>query len=516
MTLKKEQYAAFEDVVGAENISSDPAILDAYARRSCIMGGPDNFMPRYEAVVLPQGTREVQAIVRLCNRFKLQFKASSTNWGPYNDATGPRVIKLDLRRMNRILEINEKNMYAVVEPYVVSAQLQAELMKRGLNCNVNGAGGQTSALVIAAHEGIGHMSQHASYGERNQLALEWVTPDGEVIRMGSLGATGEWFCGDGPGPSLRGVARGNVVPLGGLGVYTRAATKVYHWPGPPSMPIEGVSPHYKPTHGMPPNFLVRFLSFPTEDKRLEAVTKVGEAELGFTLMGFNTGMIAANMATSNEEEMKNYEEFKKFETGPSFFLIVAGNSHSDFEYKKRVLEQILIETGGKSFKLMEDPEVGAGFLWRCIRITASIRETCRATGVFGGEVFGTDAYSVQSNFIQDSIEAKSRLIQQGLILADSTIPFTTSLEHGQFGHSEVLIRYTPSPETMKGLGEFIDRANQNALKGHFGLPHHVFGDVFHDMFGPQISNYHLWLRKIKKTFDPNGASESSTYISAKE
>jgi len=71
--------------------------------------------------------------------------------------------------MNRILEINEKNMYAVVEPYVISAQLQAELWKRGLNCNVNGAGSQTSSLVIAAHEGIGHMGQHASYGKETSL-----------------------------------------------------------------------------------------------------------------------------------------------------------------------------------------------------------------------------------------------------------------------------------------------------------------------------------------------------------
>jgi hypothetical protein len=38
----------------------------------------------------------------------------------------------------------------------------------------------------------------------------------------------------------------------------------------------------------------------------------------------------------------------------------------------------------------------------------------------------------------------------------------------------------------------------------------------HDMFGPSASNYHLWLRKIKKAFDPNGVSESSGYITAKE
>jgi len=82
--------------------------------------------------------------------------------------------------------------------------------------------------------------------------------------------------------------------------------------------------------------------------RKEAVTRIGETEIGFVLMGFNTGMIAANMATSNEEDQKNWQRLSKWETGPSFFLVMAGNSPSDFEYKKKVLAKILEETGGKS------------------------------------------------------------------------------------------------------------------------------------------------------------------------
>ena len=154
MAIKKEQYKAFEDILGVENISADPVILDSYAWRSGQVAGPDKFKPRFEAITLPQSTEEVQAIVKLCNKFKLRFKATSTGWGVYCDPTTPGVIRIDLKRMNRILEINEKNMYAVVEPGVIHAQLQAELMKRGMNCNVNGAGGITSALPLAAHEGI--------------------------------------------------------------------------------------------------------------------------------------------------------------------------------------------------------------------------------------------------------------------------------------------------------------------------------------------------------------------------
>jgi len=49
--------------------------------------------------------------------------------------------------MNHIIEINEKNMYAVVEPYVISAELQAETFKRGLHFCVKGAGTNCAAML---------------------------------------------------------------------------------------------------------------------------------------------------------------------------------------------------------------------------------------------------------------------------------------------------------------------------------------------------------------------------------
>ena len=70
--LIRELYKALEDVVGPENITETPVILNSYAQRG---------RPRFEAVTLPRTTEEVQAIVRLCNRFGVQFKASSSGWG---------------------------------------------------------------------------------------------------------------------------------------------------------------------------------------------------------------------------------------------------------------------------------------------------------------------------------------------------------------------------------------------------------------------------------------------------
>ncbi len=507
MALEREVYQALEDIVGPENISEAPVIMGSYAQRG---------RPRFEAVTLPQNTAEVQAIVRLCNRFKIQFKASSSGWGAYGDAGGPGVVKLDLRRMNRIIEINEKNMYVVVEPYVICAQLQAELMKRGLNCNITGAGSNCSALPLAAHQGIGHLSVSGSYGERNQLALEWVTPDGEIVRAGSLGSLGQWWCGDGPGPSLRGIIRGNVMPLGGLGVYTRAAQKIYHWPGPPTFPIEGVSPYYHPSQ-IPPGFMIRYISFPSPEKLNLAAYKVGEAEIGFIFMGFNPAMVSANMATNNNEDLAYMRQFTGLVQGPGFLIIMAGNSPSDTAYKKKVLQQIMDDYDGKPLEPVEDPENAGGFMWRLIRVTSSIREVARATGIFAGEVGGTDVFNLMHQYILRSSPLKQRLINEGRLHADGTDPFVQSVEHGHAGHAELLIRFNKQdPDAMKVMAEVSKFANKTAIEGHFGVPGHVWGDAAHDQYGPHTSNYHLWLRKIKKTFDPNAASESTNYVTAKD
>jgi glycolate oxidase len=507
MALKRELYQALEDVVGPENISESPVILGSYAQRG---------RPRFEAVTLPDTTGEVQAIVRLCNRFGVQFKASSSGWGAYGDAGGPGVVKLDLRRMNRILEINEKNMYVVVEPYVIFAQLQAELMKRGLNCNITGAGSNCSALPLAAHQGIGHLSISGSYGERNQLALEWVTPEGDIVRAGSLGSVGQWWCGDGPGPSLRGIIRGNVMPLGGLGVYTRAAQKIYHWPGPATFPIEGVSPRYKPGW-IPPGFIIRYISFPSPEKLNLAAQKVGEAEIGLILMGFNPAMMSANIATNNNEDLAYMKQFTDAVQGPGFLIIMAGNSPNDTEYKKKALQQIADEYDGKPLEAVEDPENAGGFMWRFIRVTSSIRETCRASGVFAGEVGGTDVFYLMHQYILRSSPFKQQLVNEGRLLDDGTDPFVQSVEHGHAGHAELLIRFNrKDPRAATAPMEVGAFANKTAIEGHFGVPGHVWGDAAHDQYGPPASDYHLWLRKFKKTFDPNGASESTNYITVKD
>jgi glycolate oxidase len=485
MAIKKDIYKAFEDVVGPENICDDPAIMPAYHSADLA------------AVVLPKDTAEVQAIVKLCNKFKMPFRPVCTGW------TGmfPKgILYLDLRRMNRIIEINEKNMYAVVEPYVISAQLQAELMKRGLNFCIKGAGTNCSALL----RGHGHMDQTTSGDDRNHLAIEWVTPQGDIVRSGSLGSSDEWFCGDGPGPSIRAILTSAVPPGVTPGVFTKAAVKLYHWPGPSSFPVVGKSPKYILSE-IPANLMARYYSFPSVEKMWQAEIALGEAEICYELMGFNAAMVACNITTCNEEEEVVFEKMNKEVQGPGFFVIIAGNSAVDFAYKKKVLEHIIKEAGGKSLKMVEDPEVEGILLCQCIRISASIRETFRAGGAFNSiPIMGQRDLTIR--WAIGAGKAKEPLIKKGYIVDDGGAFFGWGVEQGHLGKTEIFCKFDPqNEEAKKAVETWQKEQTERAFKERYFAM--TMGPQ--DEIGPALSNYHLWWQKLMKELDPNGVTPES-------
>jgi glycolate oxidase len=482
MALSKEIYKAFEDIVGPQYICDDPAIMPAYHQT------------KFAAVILPKNTAEVQAIVKLCNKHKLVFRAVCTGW---SGMFFPDVIYLDLRRMNRIIEINEKNMYAVVEPYVITAQLQAELFKRGFHMNLKGAGANCTAML----RGHGHLDQTTSGDDRNHLAIEWVTPEGNIVHSGSLGSTDEWFSGDGPGPSLRSILTSAVPPGVTPGVFTKAAIKIYHWPGPTKFPLQGTSPNYTLSEKLP-NFMARYYSFPSVEKMWQAEIKLGENEICFELMGFNISMVAANIATCNEDDEKIFKKLSKEIIGPGFFVIIAGNSTSDFEYKKKVLAQIVSEAGGQSLKSAEDPRIEGILLFQCIRISASIRETFRAGGAFSSiPVMGQRDLTIR--WAVGAGKAKMPLIEKGLIVDDGGGFFGWGVEQGHLGKTEIFCKFDPSnPKAKAGVDNWSLEQSKRAFAERY------FANTMRplDEIGPDMSNFHVWWRKVTKALDPNNVS----------
>src|SRR4030043_1184450 len=474
MSLDKSIYRAFEDVVGAEYICNDPVIMPSY------------YSTEFAAVILPGNPAEVQAVVKLCNKHKLQFRPICTGW------TGmfPKdIILLDLRRMNRIIEINEKNMYAVVEPYVISAQLQAELMKRGLHFNLKGAGTNCTAML----RGHGHLDQTTSGDDRNHLAIEWVTPEGNIVRSGSLGSSNEWFSGDGPGPSIRSILTSAVPPGVTPGVFTKAAVKLYHWTGPSVYDIKGISPNYH-LEEIPPNMMARYYSFPSVEKMWQGELKIGENEIAFELMGFNVSMVAANITTSNEEEEETFKRLNKAVQGPGFLVIIAGNSAADFEYKKRVLQQIISEADGRSLKSVEDPKIEGILVCQCIRISASIRETFRAGGAFNSiPIMGQRDLTIK--WAIGAGKAKEPLIKKGYIVDDGGAFFGWGVEQGHLGKTEIFCKFDPQNAVAKKAVEGWQK-EQTAR----AFTERYFASTMGPQteIGPALGNYHFWGKRPGK------------------
>lgn len=245
MDLTKEAYQALEDIVGPEYISQDPAIRDTYNQ---VWGNKlvfdSKFSNRPAAIVLPGSTEEVQAIVRACNRYKISFKPFSSGFEIVSTAlVSENSIILDLKRMDKIVEIDTKNMYAVVEPYVSVFRLQLELAKHGLFLGPISAGPEAGVIASSCcHFGSGNTQVFTGGLGRNVLGCEWVLPTGEVFRMGSAEAGSGWFSADGPGFGLRGILRGHSGANGGHGVITKASHKLYPWYGPSEWELAGSPP----------------------------------------------------------------------------------------------------------------------------------------------------------------------------------------------------------------------------------------------------------------------------------
>lgn len=363
MPISDEAYAALEDIVGKENVSRNPAIMDGYAFQwlaDLVRPGLSHFMPRPVAAVMPGSTEEVQAVVRLANKYKIKVKPHGTGWyhwaAPIYDDKD--TMQLDMRRMNDI-EIDEKNGVAIVGPYVIHAQLHAEAIKRGWTCTIIGAGCSCSVVAAAcAFAGMGPAGFWMGGHSENLLGMEWVTPSGEIVRNGSFGSGAGHVCSEGPGPSVRGVMRGSVGQRGGLGVFTKCSIKLAHWPGRTDWPVTGTVPAYRLP--VDETFRVYTVAMPSWDAWADAYYKIYDNELGFifhrqfNLAGADLAAAFWMMYNDPTKQLSDVPAILKEpgvaelteEMRISFQIVLAGRSKGDIELQDQILDDILAEVGG--------------------------------------------------------------------------------------------------------------------------------------------------------------------------
>ncbi len=120
--------------------------------------------------MLPNGTMETQAVIKICNRYKIPFiPVGSNQWSLTGSPNRPHTVIIDCKRMGKIHEIDEKNMYAVIEPLCTLAQMQAEAYKRGLYIGSPEASATASAIGGHVFQGMWGVGYRLGVAYRNIL-----------------------------------------------------------------------------------------------------------------------------------------------------------------------------------------------------------------------------------------------------------------------------------------------------------------------------------------------------------
>lgn len=543
MALMKNVYQALEDIVGPGNITEDPAIMYSYAFQymaELISSDGSRYLKPPAVVILPGTAEEVQRLVKICNKYKVKYKAHSTGWVPQASAVVDNLLQVDLRRMNRILEIDEKNMFAIVEPYANGAQIQAEAMKVGLNGHMIGAGASCSPLASAtSFAGHGPDSIFMGNSSENLLALEWVMPTGDICRTGSLGSGAGWFYGEGPGPSIRGIVRGYHGAMGELGIFTKCALKLSAWPGPASLPVEGTVPaYYSP---LPENFKAYTLAFPTWQAYADAYYKIWESEIAysahrqFNMLGDDLSPAFFMMYTDPTKTLDDLDEFVKTpemqklaeEMRRSFQIILAGMTPRDIEYKEKALDQILTETGGKKVDVMSDPLMERFTLLNLIRLGHK-----NLNSVYSGSFLGTFCQKGPPDFMIKYVPVAEELVkryQEAGKFVDCGNDVMMGCVSGWGANSysvlEQFVLYDPhDKESLQGCVDYCYDATKAAID--HGWPPGMEAAVTDGRNSEEVRQAAYakapqpmvfeFQRKIKEALDPNNTGQDVFYHRFKE
>jgi glycolate oxidase len=167
-------------IVGPEFVLTDDASRAAYGADALKRGHPA------DVVVKPANTAEVSAVAALCSETRTPLVPRGGGTGYTGGAVPVRGgVVLSLERLNRILEIDELNLLAVVEPNVITGDLQDAVERVGLFYPPDPASLRQSAIGGNVAECAGG-PRAFKYGVTKQyvLGLEAVLADGRVIRTG--------------------------------------------------------------------------------------------------------------------------------------------------------------------------------------------------------------------------------------------------------------------------------------------------------------------------------------------
>lgn len=168
-------------------MASDRVLVDAENLRRCASDETEDFVFMPEVVLQPISTAEVSAILQFCNTHKIAVTPRGAGTGLSGGCLPVQGgVVLDMKRMNRILEIDTENCQITTEPGVITEDLMQAVKKENLfypvdpsskgSCFIGGNVAENSGGTRAVKYGV--VKDYV-------LNLEVVLPNGEVMWTGA-------------------------------------------------------------------------------------------------------------------------------------------------------------------------------------------------------------------------------------------------------------------------------------------------------------------------------------------
>ncbi|MBA3901283.1 MAG: FAD-binding protein [Bacteroidetes bacterium] len=180
--MSSSVLAQFKAIVGDANALADKESYDKYGHDET-----EDFLFYPEVVLIPSNSAEISAILKICNAENIPVTARGAGTGLSGGALPVMGgVLLSMERFNKIIEIDERNLQAVVEPGVITQVFQEAVAAKGLFYPPDPSSRGSCFLG-------GNLSQNAGgpkavkYGVTRDyvLALEVVLADGEIINTGA-------------------------------------------------------------------------------------------------------------------------------------------------------------------------------------------------------------------------------------------------------------------------------------------------------------------------------------------
>ncbi len=463
--VKSRVIEELEKIVGSEFVSTNQADLYIY---SYDLTPAESNWP--DIVVLPQSLEELKAVIILANKEKIPvipYVAGGNIGGLTIPLEGG--IVLDLKRMNRIIEVNETDMYAVVEPGVTFGQIKAYLNKHHptLRYTYAFSPSSTGVMTNALAQGLDNLSFR--YGDASHWVsgLEVLLTTGEVVKIGSCAASQTWQA-IAPFPELDGLFLGW---QGTTGVITKMAVSL--WPNPP--------------HGTAVTFMPMDL-----ESAYEILQAIIRTRIPDDLIGTSFALNKVGMAAYAHEKAPIHPAIYRLPDEPEFVITaeITGNTENELNAKvEAVGEAVRERCQGCNFTGPDTiPSTTAAFPMQALGVLSS-----------GGGLMWVGAYGPMSRWLET--------VKKGCELQDkydiSRTCYTRIMNEGHFAGLRWMLPYDKGdPELVQRINDLCAEQLDLVLEtGYIPYKTPVWAvRRLEELAGPDWLKLH---RRVKEMLDPN-------------